>query len=43
LLQYYLTYLLERGLNSPEFIRRVQMENADALGELTSPKVQAIF
>ena len=29
LLQYYLTYLLERGLNSPEFIRRVQMENAD--------------
>jgi DNA repair protein RecO (recombination protein O) len=24
LLQYYLTYLLERGLNSPSFIREVQ-------------------
>ena len=26
LVQYYLTYLLERGLNSPEFLRRVKME-----------------
>lgn len=26
LLQYYLTYLLERGLNSPEFLRRVRKE-----------------
>jgi DNA repair protein RecO (recombination protein O) len=26
LMQYYLTYLLERGLNSPEFVRRVRSE-----------------
>jgi DNA repair protein RecO (recombination protein O) len=26
LMQYYLTYLLERGLNSPEFLRRVRSE-----------------
>jgi DNA repair protein RecO (recombination protein O) len=26
LLQYYLTYLLERGLNTPEFLRRVKMD-----------------
>ena len=28
LLQYYLTYLLERGLNSPEFLRRVRQSRA---------------
>lgn len=27
LMQHYLTYLLERGLNSPEFLRRVRREN----------------
>jgi DNA repair protein RecO (recombination protein O) len=26
LLQHYLTYLLERGLNTPEFLRRVKMD-----------------
>jgi len=29
LLQHYLTYLLERGLNTPEFLRRVKMDLLD--------------
>lgn len=29
LLQHYLTYLLERGLNTPEFLRRVIMDSSD--------------
>jgi len=29
LLQHYLTYLLERGLNTPEFLRRVKMDFPD--------------
>jgi DNA repair protein RecO (recombination protein O) len=29
LLQHYLTYLLERGLNTPEFLRRVKMDLPD--------------
>jgi DNA repair protein RecO (recombination protein O) len=28
LMQYYLTYLLERGLNSPSFLRRLRMESS---------------
>jgi DNA repair protein RecO (recombination protein O) len=30
LIQHYLTYLLERGLNSPEFLRRVKMDRPDS-------------
>lgn len=29
LMQYYLTYILERGLNTPAFLRKVRRENAD--------------
>jgi DNA repair protein RecO (recombination protein O) len=29
LIQYYLTYFLERGLNTPEFLRRVKMDMPD--------------
>jgi len=28
LMQYYLTYLLERGLNTPAFLRRLRQEKA---------------
>ena len=28
LMQYYLTYLLERGLNSPAFLRRLRQDKA---------------
>ncbi|MEW5830016.1 MAG: DNA repair protein RecO, partial [Chloroflexota bacterium] len=30
LMQYYLTYTLERGLNSPEFIKKVRQKNGRA-------------
>lgn len=29
LIQYYLTYLLERGLNTPEFLRRVKLDQSE--------------
>lgn len=33
LLQHYLTYLLERGLNTPHFIHRIQREKSETPGE----------